>query len=460
MSNIVEMGTVVGVMALCAALGVARATYYRRNRAASALAVVAAATPTPGDGPGVAVVALCALEPGAEAPEQAAAILEAPAELDVQRAATNDVALKASKLVPRALTVQQRSQVLEQLNSLRFVDLSPAETYATLLDEGVYLASERTMYRILAEHAEVRERRNQRRHPIYAAPELMASKVNQVWTWDITKLRGPVKGEYFHLYVMLDMYSRYVVGWQVSISETAAQAESFINETCALHKISRGQLTIHADRGTSMKSKPVALLLADLGVLKSHSRPSVSDDNPFSEAQFKTLKYRPDFPDRFGSLEDARAHCVRFFRWYNTEHHHSGIASLTPHDVFHGLAEQRLKERTAVLDAAYAAHPERFVSAPPRPTPLPDAVWINRPKARPLEKTSSPSGGMLDGKVVDDGSQAKGVGLVRAILATAIVEVGSELPFVKINDDKLEICLSKNRLLQMGGGLGTVDQRA
>jgi len=344
---------------------------------------------------------------------------------------------KPRKSVPRALTTQQRDEVLALLNGPRFVDLSPGETYATLLDEGTYLCSERTMYRILAEHAEVMERRNQRRHPSYAAPELLATRPNQVWSWDITKLRGPDKGTYFHLYLMLDLYSRYVVGWRVSTSETAAQAEAFIDETCELHGIPRGQLTIHADRGTSMKSKSVALLLADLGVIKSHSRPSVSDDNPYSEAHFKTLKYRPDFPDRFGSLEDARAHCSRFTAWYNTEHHHSGIALLTPHDVFHGHAGQRIEQRAAVLDAAYAAHPERFVSARPRPLALPAAVWINKP--------SEPrSAGIDDEKAVVKVGSIDAV-LVELLTAKAIVEIGSDVGFAALTDEKSVNAISENR---------------
>jgi putative transposase len=479
MNALVEMGPVVGVVALCAALGLARANYYRRiRRVVPEVVVVAAATDAmPVEGPGVPAVEGCLPEPPPGPPEPAPPILVAPAAsgakdvvpatvtvaavAPVSVAGTADAVVdtaatpKARKLVPRALTLEQRDHVLALLNGPRFVDLAPGEVYATVLDEGTYLASERTMYRILEAHSEVRERRNLRRHPSYAAPELMASGVNQVWTWDITKLRGPAKGKYFHLYVMLDMYSRYIVGWMVSTSETAAQAEAFINETCARHKIPRGQLTIHADRGTSMRSKPVALLLADLGVIKSHSRPSVSDDNPYSEAQFKTLKYRPDFPDRFGSLEDARVHCARFCTWYNTMHHHSGIASLTPHDVFHGLADQRIKERAAVLNAAYAAHPERFVSAPPRPTPLPLAVWINKPKEIPLAKAPIPSDGSLATKPNDDDIRAPEAGPIHAIVATAIVEVGSELPFVKINDDKPEVDVGMNLLTSpvMGSGV-------
>jgi putative transposase len=260
------------------------------------------------------------------------------------------------------------------------VDLAPGEVYATLLDEGRYLCSERTMYRVLAANAEVRERRAQLRHPVYAAPELLARRPNELWSWDITKLLGPAKWTYFYLYVMLDVFSRYVVGWMVAHRESATLAEQFIRETCARQAIAREQLTVHADRGSAMTSKPVALLLADLGVTKTHGRPHVSNDNPFSEAQFKTLKYRPTFPGRFGSIQDARAHCHGFFPWYNTEHHHTGLGLLTPADVHHGLAEQRIAVRATVLATAYTAHPERFSAGLPVPAAMPAEVWINPPK--------------------------------------------------------------------------------
>ena len=267
--------------------------------------------------------------------------------------------------------------VLARLHEPRFVDHAPAEIYATLLDAGQYLCSERTMYRLLAAHAEVRERRDQLRHLVYAAPELLACRPNELWSWDITKLLGPVKWTYFYLYVMLDVFSRYVVGWMVAHRESATLAERFIQDTCGRQRIDRGQLTIHADRGSAMTSKPVALLLADLGVTKTHSRPHVSNDNPFSEAQFKTLKYRPAFPDRFGSIQDARAHGQDFFAWYNEAHHHSGLGLLTPHDVHFGLAAQRLAVRADVLAMAYAAHPERFPAGRPAPPAAPTKVWIN-----------------------------------------------------------------------------------
>jgi putative transposase len=287
---------------------------------------------------------------------------------------------------PRALRAEEQTAVLAVLHEPRFVDLAPAEVYATLLDEGRYLCSERTMYRVLAAHQEVRERRNQLRHPRYAAPELLACRPNELWSWDITKLLGPAKWTYFYLYVMLDVFSRYVVGWMVAHRESATLAERLIRETCIRQGIGRDHLTIHADRGPAMTSKPVALLLADLGVTKTHARPHVSNDNPFSEAQFKTLKYRPAFPARFGSIQDARGHCHVFFPWYNTEHRHSGLGLLTPHDVHYGLAEQRVAARATVLATAYAAHPERFPGGLPQPSARPTEVWINRPKTRAIEE--------------------------------------------------------------------------
>jgi putative transposase len=330
MTMVMECGPRHGVGPTCAALGLPRATYYRRRRPQSA--------PPP------------------------------------------------RRRSPRALTDGEQATVLERLHEPRFVDRAPAEVYATLLDEGQYLCSERTMYRLLAAHAEVRERRNQLRQPAYAAPELLARRPNELWSWDITKLLGPAKWTYFYLYVMLDVFSRYAVGWMVAHCESAALAEQFIGATCARQGIGRQQLTIHADRGSAMTSKPVALLLADLGVTKTHSRPHVSDDNPFSEAQFKTLKYRPDFPERFGAIQDARAHCHRFFAWYNTEHRHGALGLLTPHDVHYGRAEQRLAARATVLAGAYAAHPERFPRGVPHPAACPSEVWINPPKARATQE--------------------------------------------------------------------------
>ncbi len=292
---------------------------------------------------------------------------------------------------PRALTEPERQEVLEVLHSEAFVDRPPAQVYAALLDEGRYLCSPRTMYRILEEHNEVRERRNLAQHPAYAKPELLATKPNQVWSWDITKLKGPVKWTYFYLYVILDIFSRYTVGWMVAPAESAALARRLIDETCAKQEILPEQLTLHADRGSSMKSKCVAMLLADLGITKSHSRPYTSDDNPFSESQFKTLKYRPEFPTRFGSIQDARAFCVELFHWYNTQHYHSAIGWLTPEDAHYGRGPRIQAERQKALDVAYLAHPERFVRKPPAAPAQPTAVWINPPKENPKPEKRNPS---------------------------------------------------------------------
>ena len=281
---------------------------------------------------------------------------------------------------PRALGPGERVAILDTLHCERFMDHAPAQVHATLLDEGTYLCSPRTMYRILDSAQEVKERRDQVRRPHYVKPELLATRPNEVWSWDITKLMGPAKWTYFYLYVILDLFSRYVVGWMVAPHESAALAEGLISETYEKQGISKGQLTLHADRGSSMKSKPVALLLADLGVIKSHSRPQVSNDNPFSESQFKTMKYRPGFPDRFGSVEHGRAFGRVFFPWYNDAHHHSALGFLTPAVVHHGLADGVRENRKQVLAAAFAAHPERFVKGTPQPANLPQAVWINPPQ--------------------------------------------------------------------------------
>jgi len=280
---------------------------------------------------------------------------------------------------PRALAPAEQQRILDVLHSERFQDKAPNEVFAALLDEGTYLCSVRTMYRILDQTGEVRERRAQLRHPNYQKPQLLATGSNQVWSWDITKLLGPVKWTYFYLYVILHIFSRYVVGWMVAERESAELAKRLIGETCRKQNIAPDQLTIHADRGTSMTSKPVALLLADLGVTKTHSRPHVSDDNPFSESQFKTLKYRPEFPERFGSIQDARAFCQSFFPWYNTEHHHSGIGLLTPEVLHYGRADEVIAQRQVILSQAFERNPERFVRAHPRPPARPTAVWINPP---------------------------------------------------------------------------------
>jgi putative transposase len=295
---------------------------------------------------------------------------------------------------PRALQSTEKAQVRQVLNSARFADQAPREVYATLIDEGQYLCSWRTMYRILEEYQEVRERRNQLRHPNYIKPELLATQPNQLWSWDITKLLGPTKWTYYYLYNILDVFSRYSVGWLIAERESASLAEELIAATCVRQAIQPGQLTIHADRGSSMSSKPVALLMADLGVTKTHSRPHVSNDNPFSEAQFKTLKYRPDYPERFGCQADARTWAGEFFRWYNYEHHHSAIGLLTPADVHFGRAQTILDQRQQVLQAAYLKNPERFVKGVSVPAQLPAAVWINPPNANlQLEQplSSSPS---------------------------------------------------------------------
>jgi putative transposase len=283
---------------------------------------------------------------------------------------------------PRALGPAERQQVLEVLHSERFVDQAPAEVYATLLDEGAYLASISTMYRVLRAAGEVTERRRQATHPPTVKPELVADTPNRVWSWDITKLLGPAKWTYYYLYVILDIFSRYAVGWMIAERESATLAERLLDQTITTQHISADQLTIHADRGSAMASKQVAQLLADLGVTKSHSRPHTSNDNPYSESQFKTLKYRPQFPDRFGSIQDARAFCQQFFGWYNVAHHHSGIGLLTPADVHHGRAEQVRAARANVLSAAYAAHPERFVRKRPQPPALSTVAWINQPETQ------------------------------------------------------------------------------
>jgi len=290
------------------------------------------------------------------------------------------IARKSRKSPERALSAAERQAVLDTLHSERFIDMAPTEVYHTLLEEGTYLCSIRTMYHILNEHGEVRERRNQLRHPNYKKPELLATKPNQVWSWDITKLLGPVKWTYFYLYVILDIFSRYIVGWIVAGRESAELVKRLIDESCAKQGVDKDQLIIHSDRGPSMQSKTVAQLMADLGIVKSLSRPHVSNDNPFSESQFKSLKYSPEFPRRFSCQEDAMNFCRNFLPWYNNEHHHSGIAYLTPAIVHTGQAEKTLSARYACLLAAYDRHPERFVKGPPREEKLSPAVWINPPE--------------------------------------------------------------------------------
>ena len=330
---VAELAETIGIRAACEAVGVAQAGYYRRHRIS-------------------------------------------PAPVRLIPVAHRD------RFQPRALTEHEQQAILDVLHSPRFVDVAPAEVWATLLDEGVYLGSISTFYRLLRRADESRERRRQATHPAGVKPELVASAPNRVWSWDITKLRGPAKWTCYHLYVILDIYSRYVVGWMVAHRESAALAEMLIRQTCTKQSIGRDQLTIHADRGSSMTSKPVAFLLADLGITQSHSRPHVSDDNPYSEAQFKTMKYRPDFPGHFASIEAARQHCQIFFPWYNEEHRHSGLGLHTPANVHYGTATQIRQQRGIVLTAAYHAHPERFVRQPPEPPVLPTGSWINPPNQK------------------------------------------------------------------------------
>jgi putative transposase len=327
---VAELAPAIGVRAACEAIGVAQAGYYRRHRTS----------------------------PAPARPEPIS---------------------HRDRVQPRALTAAERQAILAELHSERFADMSPTEVWAILLDEGRYLGSIATFYRLLRQAGEVRERRAQATHPAKVKPELVATEPNQVYSWDITKLRGPAKWTYYYLYVIIDIYSRYVVGWMVASRESGPLAEVLIRQTCAKQGIGRHQLTLHADRGSSMTSKPVAFLLADLGVTQSHSRPHVSDDNPYSEAQFKTLKYRPDFPGRFTCIEAARLHCQRFFTWYNDEHRHTGLGLHVPADVHYGTAEAVRDKRAGVLTTAFAAHPERFVRKPPEPPALPTGSWINPP---------------------------------------------------------------------------------
>jgi putative transposase len=288
---------------------------------------------------------------------------------------------------PRALSQAERDTVRALLNSEHFVDKAPATVYHELLDEGIYVASVSSMYRILHAHGEVKERRRQAVHPARVKPELVVTKPNVCWSWDITKLHGPAKWSYFYLYVIIDIYSRYVVGWLIAERESATLAEKLLADTIAKQRIDRDTLSIHADNGSSMASKPVAFLLAGLGVTKTHSRPHTSNDNPYCESHFRTLKYRPDFPATFGSLADARAFCQRFFHWYNTEHRHSGVAWHTPHNIHYGRSAVVHAVRADVLAAAYTRNPERFVGKLPEPATTPDAVWINKPP----EQTDEPA---------------------------------------------------------------------
>jgi len=296
------------------------------------------------------------------------------------RRARVPVAPGPRKAPPRTLASDERQTVLDLLRSERFVDLAPAEIYASLLDEGVYHCSIRTMYRILASENEVRERRNQLRHPVYQKPELLAQQPNEVWSWDITKLMGPAKWTYYYLYVIIDIFSRRVVGWCVGDRESANLFKALFDDTITKNGVIPGRLTLHADRGGPMKAKATALLLADLGVTKSHSRPYISNDNPFSESHFKTLKYQPQFPDRFGCIQDAKAFCRHFFTWYNNDHHHVGIGLMTPDQVHYGQTNAVYAARQITLDEAFRKNPNRFVKMPPMPPAKPTEAWINPPQ--------------------------------------------------------------------------------
>lgn len=280
---------------------------------------------------------------------------------------------------PNSVTEDEKMVIMSELTSERFCDIAIPQIYTTLLDEGNYLCSVSTMYRLLRRSSMLQDRRRQVSRSHYPRPELLATKANQVWSWDITKLKGPAKWTYFYLYVIMDIFSRYVVGWLVAERESSELARCLIEECCDRESIVKEQLTLHADRGSSMKSKPVAHLLSDLGVTKSHSRPYVSNDNPFSESGFKTLKYRPEFPERFGSISDARSFCRDFFPWYNEEHRHSGISMLTPSDLHHGRGQQVLAMRHQTMLGAYAANAKRFHGRVPKMMDLPTEVWINKP---------------------------------------------------------------------------------
>lgn len=334
MNVAVDLAPSVGIGTVCKALGLSRASFYRRHQPTSSNATPPERTrrgPSP------------------------------------------------RGLSPRGLSQAERHNIRDILNSPRFVDLAPAQVHTALLDHGLFLCSVRTMYRILDDNREVRERRDQLRHPTYHKPELLATGPNQVWSWDITLLHGPTKGSRFHLYVILDIFSRYVVGWLLAERECQDLAARLLRETCQKQEVTPEHLTIHSDRGPSMKSQTVAQMLGSLGVTRSHSRPHVSNDNPYSESQFKTLKYRPEFPDRFASYAEARAFCVRFFEWYNNEHYHSGLQMFTPVSVHYCQTGPILVQREATMRAAYAAHPERFVAGIPKVKPVPETVWINPP---------------------------------------------------------------------------------
>ena len=325
-----ELAGATGITAACRALAVPRATYYRRQ--------------------------LPVAEPKPRSPRP---------------------------LNHRRISDEERVNIRAVLNSESFMDKAPEQVFAILCEQDKYLASVRTMYRVLAEAKQVRERRNRRRHPVHTMPRLVAKGPNEVWSWDITKLKGPVKGLWFMLYVVLDIFSRYVVGWLLAERENAKLAQHLLRETMCKQGIEPGQLTVHQDRGSPMRAKSTRQLLDDLGATQSYSRPRVSNDNPFSESHFGTLKQRPELPERLGSEQHGRQVIRELYRWYNHEHHHSGIVMLTPSQVHHGLADKVLAQRHAVRLAAFEAHPERFINGPPRLETLPEEVWINPPADDP-----------------------------------------------------------------------------
>jgi putative transposase len=341
----------------------------------------------------------------------------------------------------RALNPQEKAAVHQTLNRERFWDCSPREVYASLLDEGIYLCHWRTMYRILEEHGEVQERRHQLQHPVYSKPELLATAPNQVWSWDITKLKGPFTWVYYYLYVILDIFSRYVVGWMIADCESGELAKELIMATCAKEGIDPDQLTLHSDRGSPMQSKTVGQLLVNLGVSKSLSRPYTANDNPYSEAQFKTMKYRPGYPDRFDTPEHSRVWARDFFHWYNHEHHHTGLGLMTPAMVHHGLAEIVYAHRQQVLRAAYKAHPERFVRGMPTPPEVPQEVWINQPQEDDIA-VPAPDPAQPGAQAV---SRAKSEGSLDTAEHLATVGAAVEQPsWTKLFDTNISPELSKN----------------
>ena len=361
------MSAVIGERRACRHVGFPRATFKRRQRSIRKLATLTALRD-----------------------ESAPCITPIPEPLPGgPRHVRRQEAARVRRNPFRALTIVQRQQVLDAVHQPRFIDRSVPHIHATLLDENLYYGSVSTFYRILRSVGEVGDRRDQATRPAYVKPELCATGPNQVYAWDITKLHGPQKWTYYYLYAVIDIYSRYVVGWMVADRESSELAKMLLRATIRQQGADPKKLTIHADRGSSMKSKPVAFMLADLGVTKTHSRPHVSNDNPHIESLFKTAKYQPQFPATFANLIDARSFCHTFFDWYNNEHRHSGIALLTPSDVHHGRVAERNAVRQSALDAAYSRHPERFVHGPPQTLQLAPASYINRPSTPSVETNSA-----------------------------------------------------------------------